>query len=82
MEKKKIPVTENQLLLENEELHRRLYELEETLNSIRNGEIDAIVVSGVAATVITGSAEGCGDNKSWSNSLKAFFAMAGRLSEK
>ncbi len=47
MEKKNIPLTENQLLLENEELRQRVYEYEETLNSIRNGEIDAIVVSGV-----------------------------------
>ncbi len=47
MEKKEIPLTENQLLLENEELRQRVNEYEETLNSIRNGEIDAIVVSGV-----------------------------------
>jgi PAS domain S-box-containing protein len=47
MEMKNIPLTENQLLLENEELRQRVYEYEETLNSIRNGEIDAIVVSGV-----------------------------------
>jgi PAS domain S-box-containing protein len=47
MEKKKTPLSENQLLLENEELRQRVYEYEETLNSIRNGEIDAIVVSGV-----------------------------------
>ncbi|MEI6277077.1 MAG: PAS domain S-box protein [Prolixibacteraceae bacterium] len=40
-------LTEKQLLLENEELHWHVYELEETLNSIRNGEIDAIIVSGV-----------------------------------
>ena len=46
MEKNKIRLTENQLHLENEELHQRVYELEETLNSIRNGEIDAIIVSG------------------------------------
>jgi len=43
---KNIPLDENQLLLENEELRQRVYEYEETLNSIRNGEIDAIVVSG------------------------------------
>jgi hypothetical protein len=47
MEKKKTELTENQLLIENEELRQCLYEYEETLNSIRNGEIDAIVVSGV-----------------------------------
>ncbi len=47
MKNNKIRLTENQLILENEELHQRVYELEETLNSIRNGEIDAIVVSGV-----------------------------------
>ncbi len=46
MEKKNILLTENQLLIENEELRQRVYEYEETLNSIRNGEIDAIVVSG------------------------------------
>ncbi|MBE0676506.1 MAG: PAS domain S-box protein, partial [Bacteroidales bacterium] len=46
MEKKKIQLTENQLLLENEELRQRVYEYEENLNAIRNGEIDAIVVSG------------------------------------
>ena len=46
MGKNKIRLTEKQLALENKELHQRVYELEETLNSIRNGEIDAIVVSG------------------------------------
>lgn len=38
--------TKRHILLENQELKRYVYELEETLNSIRNGEIDAIVVSG------------------------------------
>jgi PAS domain S-box-containing protein len=38
--------TKNQLLLENEELRSRLTEAEEALNAIRNGEVDAIVVSG------------------------------------
>jgi len=38
--------TIEQLILENEELHSRLSETEETLMAIRNGEIDAIVVSG------------------------------------
>ncbi len=46
MGKNKKQLRENQLHLENEELHQRVYELEETLNSIRNGEIDAIIVSG------------------------------------
>ena len=38
--------TENQLLIENEELRSRLAETEATLEAIRNGEVDAIVVSG------------------------------------
>jgi two-component system, OmpR family, phosphate regulon sensor histidine kinase PhoR len=38
--------TIEQLIIENEELHSRLSETEETLMAIRNGEIDAIVVSG------------------------------------
>jgi two-component system CheB/CheR fusion protein len=38
--------TLEQLILENEELHSRLSEIEETLMAIRNGEMDAIVVSG------------------------------------
>lgn len=38
--------TEDQLLLENEELKSRLAETEATLEAIRNGEVDAIVVSG------------------------------------
>jgi two-component system phosphate regulon sensor histidine kinase PhoR len=38
--------TINQLITENEELHSRLVETEEILNAIRNGEMDAIVVSG------------------------------------
>jgi PAS domain S-box-containing protein len=38
--------TEDQLLLENEELRSRLAETEATLDAIRNGEVDAIVVSG------------------------------------
>jgi PAS domain S-box-containing protein len=46
MAKKPIAKTEKQLLLENEELRARLAEAEETLNAIRNGEVDAIVVSG------------------------------------
>jgi PAS domain S-box-containing protein len=42
----KITKTEDQLLSENEELRIRLNEAEETLAAIRNGEVDAIVVSG------------------------------------
>lgn len=38
--------TQEQLIIENEELHSRLVELEEALAAIRNGEVDAIVVSG------------------------------------
>ena len=38
--------TTEQLIIENEELHSRLSETEETLEAIRNGEVDAIVVSG------------------------------------
>ena len=38
--------TKEQLLIENEELHSRLADIEETLMAIRNGEVDAIVVSG------------------------------------
>lgn len=37
---------EIQLRLENEELKLRLAEAEETLDAIRNGEVDAIIVSG------------------------------------
>lgn len=38
--------TKEQLIIENRELHSRLVEIEEALNSIRNGEVDAIMVSG------------------------------------
>ena len=38
--------TKEQLFIENEELHSRLIEIEETLAAIRNGEVDAIMVSG------------------------------------
>jgi PAS domain S-box-containing protein len=38
--------TRKQLIIENEELHSRLVEFEEALNAIRNGEVDAIMVSG------------------------------------
>lgn len=39
-------LTQDQLLLENEELRTRLRETEEALNTVRNGKVDAIVVSG------------------------------------
>jgi PAS domain S-box-containing protein len=39
-------LTTDKLLRENEELKVRLREAEEALNAIRNGEVDAIVVSG------------------------------------
>ena len=35
-----------QLIIENKELHSRLVEIEEALTAIRNGEVDAIMVSG------------------------------------
>jgi PAS domain S-box-containing protein len=38
--------TKKQLITENEELHSRLIEIEEALTAIRNGEVDAIMVSG------------------------------------
>jgi PAS domain S-box-containing protein len=38
--------TKEQLISENEELRSRLNEMEEALAAIRNGEVDAIVVSG------------------------------------
>jgi two-component system, OmpR family, phosphate regulon sensor histidine kinase PhoR len=38
--------TKEQLIIENEELHSRLVEIEETIAAIRSGEVDAIVVSG------------------------------------
>ena len=38
--------TKEQLIIENEELHSRLVETEETLLAIRSGEVDAIMVSG------------------------------------
>jgi PAS domain S-box-containing protein len=39
-------LTPAQLLVENRELQSRLVEMEETLTAIRNGEVDAIMVSG------------------------------------
>lgn len=38
--------TKKQLIIENEQLHSRLVEIEEALTAIRNGEVDAIMVSG------------------------------------
>jgi PAS domain-containing protein len=38
--------TKEQLIIENEELRSRLVEIEEALTAIRNGDVDAIMVSG------------------------------------
>jgi PAS domain S-box-containing protein len=38
--------TKEQLIIENEELRSRVVEIEEALTAIRNGEVDAIMVSG------------------------------------
>ena len=38
--------TREQLIIENRELHSRVVEIEEALTAIRNGEVDAIMVSG------------------------------------
>jgi PAS domain S-box-containing protein len=46
MVKKSMIKTKEQLIIENEELHSRLVEIEEALTAIRNGEVDAIMVSG------------------------------------
>ena len=46
MANKDLTKNADQLLIENEELRSRLAEAEEALNAIRNGEVDAIVVSG------------------------------------
>src|SRR5262245_46627482 len=45
--------TADQLLLENEELHRRLEEVDETLRAIRAGEVDAVVVGAAHEQVFT-----------------------------
>ena len=45
---KKIAADSELLLLENKELRLRLNEVEETLNAIRNGDVDAIIVDGTA----------------------------------
>jgi PAS domain S-box-containing protein len=46
MLKTSVTMTKKQLIIENEDLHYRLVEMEETLQAIRSGEVDAIVVSG------------------------------------
>ncbi len=38
--------TKEQLIIENDELHSRLAEAEETFSAIQRGDVDAIVVSG------------------------------------
>ena len=38
--------TKKQLITENEQLHSRIVEIEEALSAIRNGEVDAIMVTG------------------------------------
>jgi len=52
MANQSISEAENRLRSENEELKQRLTEAEETLYAIHNGEVDAIVVSGVEGTRI------------------------------
>jgi len=52
MAKKIISEVEKQLSLEIQELKTRLYETDETLNAIRNGEVDAIVVQGTNGETI------------------------------
>jgi two-component system, NarL family, sensor kinase len=47
MLKKPTPPTQKQLVDENASLRARLDEAEDTLRAIRNGEVDALVVSGV-----------------------------------
>lgn len=39
-------LTKKQLIIENEQLHSRVVEIEDALSAIRNGEVDAIMVSG------------------------------------
>jgi PAS domain S-box-containing protein len=43
---KNLSKTKEQLIIENGELNSRLVEVEEALTAIRNGEVDAIMVSG------------------------------------
>jgi PAS domain S-box len=46
MVKESMIKTKEQFIIENKELHSRLVEIEEALAAIRNGEVDAIMVSG------------------------------------
>ncbi len=46
------PRTKQQLELENEQLRARIREAEETLDAIRNGDVDAIVSSGPSGTQV------------------------------
>ena len=50
--KRKIPTRLAALQAENQELRRRLEEAEETLRAIREGEVDAVVVTGSRGTQI------------------------------
>jgi PAS domain S-box-containing protein len=50
--KRKIPTRLAALQAENQELRRRLEEAEETLRAIREGEVDAVVVTGRRGTQI------------------------------
>jgi len=52
MAKKMISEVEKQLRLENQELKARLNEAEKTLNAIRKGEVDEIVVQDVNGETI------------------------------
>lgn len=47
MATRSINKSQKQLLEENNELRNRITEAEETLNAIRGGAVDAIVVAGV-----------------------------------
>ena len=42
-----MPLTKKQLAIENEQLKTRLVEIEAAIQAIQNGEVDAIVVSGI-----------------------------------
>jgi len=44
--------TKEQFIIENEELRSRLAEIEDALTAIRNGEVDAIMVSGSKAALL------------------------------
>jgi PAS domain S-box-containing protein len=50
--KRNIPTRLAALMAENQELRRRLEEAEETLRAIREGEVDAVVVTGSRGTQI------------------------------